>query len=91
MAPETFQHLQREFLVHRAAVCGRAELLSVRELARVVENARGFSDALSLARRAMARLAFCRCAEDKRPAELPGEDVDRLLEGLEPLPPPERF
>jgi len=78
----------RELLVHRAAACGRADLLPVHELARVVERARGFSDALSLARRAMTRLAFCRGAKDTQPAEVPGDDVDRLLEVLAPS---ERF
>jgi hypothetical protein len=81
----------REFLVHRAAACGRADLLPARDLARITEKARGFSDALSLARTGLARLAFCRGADDNQVAQLAGEHVNRLLPALEPFSPSKRF
>jgi len=88
----------RSCLGHRAAVCGRGDVLSGKALDEVVRDARGLGEAVRGGSKALLRMAF----SGRRQAEAPGrvgksqatpildraalEEVDELLETLGPVP-----
>lgn len=89
----------RDVLVHRAAACGRADLLAPEALGRLsADPSRGLGHALSLARGELARQVFCGgasangCGESHEglrsptPVLDPSElgEVERLLDALGP-------
>jgi hypothetical protein len=87
----------REVLRHRAAACGRPDLLASEALDRLAADpSRGLGHALSLARVELARRIFCSGSDGSSPGETQAEDtppqrvldpsalneVERLLDAL---------